>query len=252
MTQLFGIIGYPLQHSFSPQYFNSKFAREEIDAVYELFSLPDVTQFPALIAERPQLCGLNVTLPHKRAIVPYMDELHDTAAAIGAVNCIAFHEGGMKGYNTDAIGFEQSLRPLLGAEHRRALVLGTGGSAAAVKYVLGRLDIDYLSVSRKATGSEIGYDKLTREMLETHLLIINCTPLGMAPDTESFPPIPYHWLSRHHLLYDLVYNPEETEFLKRGRAAGARTRGGLEMLYLQAEANWHIWRPTTPRYSKRR
>lgn len=252
MTQLFGIIGYPLQHSFSPQYFNSKFAREKIDAVYERFELRDVRDFPALIKERPHLCGLNVTLPHKRAIVPFMDELHDTAAAIGAVNCIAFHGAGMKGYNTDAIGFEQSLRPLLGAEHRRALVLGTGGSAAAVKYALGRLGIEYMSVSRQPTGNELGYEELTREILDAHLLIINCTPLGMAPDTDSFPPIPYSLLSRHHVLYDLVYNPVETEFLRKGRAYGAHTRGGMEMLYLQAEANWQIWRQATPPYSKRK
>jgi len=245
MPAQYGIIGYPLSQSFSPAYFTRKFSDEGTDAEYTAFPLQDISDFPALLAQHSSLQGLNVTIPHKQAIIPFLDELSEEAAAIGAVNCIAVKNGCTKGYNTDAMGFEQSLKPLLDSRHTHALVLGTGGSSRAVTWVLEKLGISYKKVSRTATADAISYNDVTPEILQQHLLVINTTPLGMYPDTEHFPSLPYDALDSNHLLYDLIYNPERTSFLAIGRQYGAMTKNGLEMLQLQAEAGWKIWQENT-------
>ncbi len=239
MTQQFGIIGYPLEHSFSAPYFNEKFAREGIDAVYEAYPIQHVEEFVAL-CQTHDFIGLNVTYPYKESIIPYLDALDETAAAIGAVNVIRFVDGKKIGYNTDVIGFMEALRPLLQPQHRSALILGTGGAAKAITYALQQLGIDYTFVSRDAAKG-ILYDNLTQDIILSHPLIINCTPLGMYPNTETYPAIPYEYLTAKHLLYDVVYNPEESVFLQKGKAQGAAIQNGLSMLYGQAEAAWAIW-----------
>jgi shikimate dehydrogenase len=241
MSAQYGIIGYPLTHSFSPAYFTKKFAAENIDAAYTAFPLEQVSDFPALLAQNPQLQGLNVTIPYKQAIIPYLDELDEEARLIGAVNCIAIRDGRTIGYNTDVCGFEQSLKPLLMPQHTHALVLGTGGAAHAVTRALEKLGIADTKVSRSAGPNALCYADLTPELVQHHLLIINTTPLGMHPYTGQFPSIPYDALETSHLLYDLIYNPERTSFLSIGRQYGASIKNGLEMLYLQAEAGWKIW-----------
>lgn len=245
--RLFGLIGYPLSHSFSKRYFTEKFEREGLPGCrYELFPLPDVDQLPSLLIEQPHLCGLNVTIPYKERVIPYLDELDPGAAAVGAVNTIRIKDGHLKGYNTDVHGFEQSLRVFLGNAERstgglRALILGTGGAAKAVAYVLQRLNIDFRLASRRPAGAQLGYDELNETSIQEYRLIINTTPLGMAPHTEQMPALPYTALTPRHLLYDLVYNPAETAFLKAGKKQGASTTNGLEMLYLQAEKAWEHW-----------
>jgi len=241
MLVRYGLIGYPLTHSFSPAYFTAKFQKEGIDAVYETFALPSITDFPSLINAYPDLRGLNVTIPYKQTIIPYLDRLSDTAKEIGAVNCIAIKDGRLTGYNTDATGFEKSLVPLLTPAHKRALVLGTGGSSLAVKYVLNELGIPFLSVSRQQKEDTVLYKALNESIIKDHLLVINTTPLGMFPDTAAFPDIPYRALTEAHLLYELVYNPGETKFLSLGKEHGATIKNGLEMLQLQADASWEIW-----------
>lgn len=241
MIMQFGIIGYPLTHSFSPAYFTEKFEREQIMAVYERFELKDITEFPSLLESHPNLRGLNVTIPYKKAIIPYLNTLSEEAEAICAVNCIAICDEKLRGYNTDAIGFERSLLPLLKPTHRKALILGTGGSSLAVRYVLQKLGIEWLTVSRAAGGEVIRYEDLNETVLNEYLLIINTTPLGMFPHTEACPDIPYSFLTDQHLLYDLIYNPLETKFLSLGKSRGATVKNGLEMLHLQAEASWEIW-----------
>ncbi|WP_276133316.1 shikimate dehydrogenase family protein [Polluticoccus soli] len=237
----YGIIGYPLGHTFSPGYFTKKFADEGIDAVYKSFPLEQITELPELLQQQTELRGLNVTIPYKEAVLQYLDETDAAAKAVGAVNCIHITDGNTKGYNTDIIGFEQSLLPLLQPHHRRALVLGTGGAAKAVAYVLNKLGIDYRKVSRSGQPEVVSYDDLTPELISAHTLIINTTPLGMYPDIYSFPPIPYDAIGAEHLLYDLIYNPAETRFLSLGKANGATVKNGMEMLHLQAEASWQIW-----------
>jgi shikimate dehydrogenase len=242
----FGLIGYPLSHSFSKKYFTQKFQDENIEGCrYELFSMEDPNDLPSLIAQEADLRGLNVTIPHKLAVQPFLNELDDAASTIGAVNCISILKKDnvhyLKGYNTDAYGFEESLKPLLKAQHKMALVLGNGGAAKAVKYVLNKLEIPFIVVARKAADDSILYSELTAAMLQEYTLIINTTPLGMSPNTDSCPEIPYDLLTADHLAYDLVYNPEETLFLKKAKAQGAATKNGLDMLYLQAERSWEIW-----------
>jgi shikimate dehydrogenase len=241
MPARYGLIGYPLTHSFSPAYFGDKFARGKTDAIYEKYELTDIAGFPSLLASHPDLKGLNVTIPYKSAVIPFLDELSDAARQIGAVNCIQIRDGKLKGHNTDVIGFGKSLAPLLGPYHRLALVLGTGGSSHAVQYVLQDLDIPFTLVSRSAHTGQFTYDDLNEAIISEHLLIINTTPLGMYPNIISCPPIPYAAVTEQHLLYDLIYNPEETAFLKKGREQGAMVKNGLEMLHLQAEASWEIW-----------
>ncbi len=243
---LFGLIGYPLSHSFSKRYFSAKFAAEGLAdrCQYELFPLKDIADLPALLHACPQLRGLNVTLPYKSAVIPYLSSYSAEVSQIGAVNVIDITSEGLRGYNTDVVGFEVSLRGLLekaAAAPAQALVLGSGGSSKAVCWVLQKLQIPYRLVSRRGSADTISYEALDRDIMSNCQLIINTTPLGMYPETDACPPIRYDWISSQHLLFDLVYNPEETLFLQRGKAAGARVQGGLDMLYAQAEAAWQIW-----------
>ena len=242
---LFGLIGYPLSHSFSKKYFAEKFSREGREGCYyELFPLPAIGELPELLRAFPNLRGLNVTIPYKQAVIPYLDRLDPDARAVGAVNTIRIREGRCEGFNTDVIGFEQSLRGWLaglGRQPERALVLGTGGAAQAVRYVLGRMSIEARLVSRRPGPSRRTYGEIDEAVLARHLLIINTTPLGMAPQTDQKPDLPYGQLTPAHLLYDLVYNPEKTLFLDAGSRQGAATKNGLEMLHLQAEAAWAVW-----------
>ncbi|MFY0253751.1 shikimate dehydrogenase family protein [Chitinophaga sp. 30R24] len=240
--KIYGLIGYPLSHSFSKGFFKEKFEKENIaGCLYENFPIPAITELPNLLAQQPQLQGLNVTIPYKEAVIPYLDELSKAAAQIGAVNCIQIENGRKKGYNTDVIGFSKSLQPLLQPQHTHALVLGTGGAAKAIMYALQQLGIAYTVVSRKAGNGAVPYESLTQSVMEQHTLIVNTTPLGMYPQVDTLPEIPYQHLTSRHLLYDLVYNPAETAFLQKGAAQGAAVKNGHEMLILQAEASWEIW-----------
>ncbi|RAJ22423.1 shikimate dehydrogenase family protein [Pedobacter cryoconitis] len=244
----FGLIGYPLAHSFSKKFFTEKFAEEGIaEHQYELFPIENIAAVVSLIAADDSLAGLNVTIPHKVGVMTYLNELDAAAETIGAVNCISIHhkdgQAWLKGYNTDAYGFQESLRPYLKKNHTHALILGDGGAAKAVKYVLDQLQISYLSVVRTAAPNTILYSDLTQELLQKHQVIINTTPLGTFPNIDAAPAIPYQWITDQHLAYDLVYNPQETEFLKRAKAKGAAIKNGFEMLQLQAERSWFIWNP---------
>ena len=235
----FGIIGYPLHHSFSAKYFSQKFEREGIEAEYSLYPMDkdEWTNGERLKELLNSLDGMNVTMPYKQSIIPYLDRLDETAAAVGAVNVVCRRVG----YNTDCIGFMESIRPILRDTDHKALVLGTGGASKAVCYGLKQLGILPTLVSRTPKDGMIGYDDLTEALMEEHTVIVNCTPLGMVPDTESYPPIPYEFISAQHLLFDCIYNPEETVFLKKGRAQGATIQNGMEMLTGQAKAAWMIW-----------
>ena len=235
----FGIIGFPLEHSFSAKYFSEKFAREGIDAEFCLYPLDkgEWTKGERLKELLDSLDGFNVTMPYKQAIIPYLERLDETAQAVGAVNVV--HEG--VGYNTDCIGFMESIRPLLRATDRQALVLGTGGASKAVCYGLRQLGICPTLVSRRPSEGMLGYEELTQEVMSAHTVIVNCTPLGMLPNVNSCPDIPYKYLSARHLLYDCVYNPEESLFLQKGKAQGATVKNGMEMLIGQAQAAWKIW-----------
>jgi shikimate dehydrogenase len=238
----FGLIGYPLSHSFSKGYFTEKFLKEGIDDChYDIFPLESIEDFVALCEQHKNLVGLNVTIPYKEKIIPFLDELNNEAAAIGAVNTIKFINGKKNGYNTDCYGFEMSLKPLLKPYHTNALILGTGGASKAVEYVLKKLGISFQYVSRNKTANTINYDVLDERIIHHSKLIINSTPLGMYPNIENSPDISYDFITDKHLLYDLIYNPEETQFLKEGKQRGAQTKNGLEMLYLQAEKSWEIW-----------
>ncbi|MBX0333507.1 shikimate dehydrogenase [Pontibacter sp. HSC-14F20] len=244
----FGLIGKKLGHSFSKRYFSEKFAREGIaDAAYELYELAAIADFPALLASEPELVGLNVTVPYKEAIIPYLHRLDKSAARIGAVNTIKIEDGRTTGYNTDFIGFRDTLQQFYPAdEAAKALVLGTGGAAKAVWAALDELAIPHTCVSRNPAQNQLTYEAITPEVLQAYTLIINTTPLGMAPATDTAPAIPYEALSPRHYLYDLVYNPQETLFLQKGRLAGAQTINGLPMLYAQADAAWKIWSNENP------
>ncbi|MET0570022.1 MAG: shikimate dehydrogenase [Pedobacter agri] len=242
----YGLIGFPLSHSFSKKYFTEKFQDEGItDRQYELFPIENIKSLADLLAENQSLCGLNVTIPHKVGVLPFLNEIEEAAEKIGAVNCICIKrfegETYLKGFNTDAYGFEESLKPLLMAKHKKALVFGDGGAAKAVKYVLQKLGIEYQVVVRKATAGAILYNQVTLELLERHKLLINTTPLGMSPHIDTFPDIDYTQLGSDHLAYDLVYNPLETAFLSKAAERGAQVKNGLEMLYKQAEKAWAIW-----------
>lgn len=240
--KVYGLIGYPLSHSFSKGFFAEKFAREGIkECMYESFPIPGIEELPALIAQYPELQGLNVTIPYKEAVMSYLDELSPAAAQIRAVNCIRFKDGRKTGYNTDAIGFRRSLEPLLKSHHNKALVLGTGGAAKAVQYVLESLNIPYKLVSRQPGADTLTYEQLNAAIMASHTLIINTTPLGMYPHVDAAPALPYEQLTDKHLLYDLIYNPSVTAFLQKGADKGATIKNGHEMLILQAEASWEIW-----------
>lgn len=244
---IYGLIGHPLTHSWSKQYFSDKFSTDiRMDARYELFDMESLDTLPELIDQNKELAGFNVTIPHKHGIIEFLDELDPLARKINAVNCVKVVRDGLsvslKGFNTDALGFRESLLPLLQSHHKKALILGSGGSASAVGHVLTDLEINFTSVSRSPGHSgQYTYSDVTREVIQSHTLVINATPLGMYPLIDTFPSIPYKYLSSKHLLYDLVYNPPVTQFIERGIRAGAMTKNGLEMLHLQAEHSWDIW-----------
>lgn len=258
--RLFGLIGFPLSHSFSVKYFTEKFQREGItDAVYKAFPVTDINLLPDLIKCHPNLRGFNVTIPYKEKIIPLLDELDETARAVGAVNTVVCQpsttlsltnrpEQKLVGHNTDVYGFKQSIKPFLASHHDRALILGTGGASKAVEYVLKAIGVECVFVSRFVRPSVVegdktvlSYSELNKYVMDAHKLIVNCSPVGTFPDVEAAPGIPYEYITQDHFLYDLVYNPEETEFLKRGKAKGALTLNGMDMLKMQAEAAWQIW-----------
>lgn len=246
MARLFGLIGYPLTHSFSKRYFSEKFEKEGLtDCAYELFPLESIAQLPALLQQYPELAGLNVTIPYKEAVIPYLHQLNPEAAAIGAVNAIRIANGLLTGYNTDAHGFRVSLERFLQASQKQApgaLILGTGGAAKAVAWVLRQLQIPFVFVSRHPEPGQLRYQDIQKkDILSQYPLIINTTPLGMAPKVQEYPPLPYHLLTPEHLLFDLIYNPECTRFLQQGMEKGCYICNGLEMLYLQAERAWALW-----------
>lgn len=242
MTHLFGIIGRPLGHSFSARYFGEKFAAEGLDDhSYSKFELSDISELPALVASHPDLRGFNVTIPYKQQVIPLLDALSPEAERIGAVNCVKVENGRLTGYNTDALGFRNSLLELLGEERPAALVLGTGGASKAVKYILAQEGIDFLNVSRTPGPDAIAYHDLDRQTVQSHPLIVNATPLGTYPAVEGCPDLPYRFIGPRHRLFDLVYNPPLTAFLARGRERGARIMNGSRMLIDQAEKSWEIW-----------
>lgn len=243
----FGLIGHPLGHSFSQRYFTAKFAAEGIeDCVYELFPLGDIAELPALWAAHPDLEGLNVTIPYKEKVIPYLDGMSDVVRSAGACNCIRRTSDGLIGHNTDVTGFEASLRPGLLPSHRRALVLGTGGASKAVAHVLGRLGIACRFVSRSGGGAALAYGQVDDEVMAAHTLLVNTTPLGTYPATDEAPDIPYHLLTPVHYLFDLVYNPPLTRFLREAVDRGAQARNGADMLAVQAEESWRIWNEGRP------
>jgi shikimate dehydrogenase len=241
-VRTFGLIGYPLSHSFSKNYFAEKFLHEKLhDCQYQNFPLTDIGQLHHLIQQEKNLVGLNVTIPYKEAVIPLLTELDEAAKNIGAVNTIKFSSGKMIGYNTDYIGLLRSLKPLLQPHHEYALILGTGGSSKAVQYVLSLLNITYTFVSRTKTTNTLLYAEVDKNIIEDTTLIINTTPLGMFPDINIAPEIPYTFLSEKHLLFDLIYNPAETLFLQKGKQQDATIMNGLTMLQIQAEESWKIW-----------
>jgi shikimate dehydrogenase len=240
----FGLIGFPLGHSFSKKYFTEKFEREGINAAYNLYPIENVSQFSTL-TPNDELCGINVTIPYKEQIIKYLDELDETVAQIGAVNVVKFIRSNekliLKGYNSDAIGFENSIKPFLHSYHQKALILGTGGASKAIYYVLEKLGIEVTFVSRTAKQGVLTYDEITEDVICDNLLIINASPVGTFPKSDECPAIQYQFISNKHLLYDVVYNPTETLFLKKGKEQGAQCLNGQEMLIGQAEAAWKIW-----------
>lgn len=245
MKNLYGLIGYPLTHSFSMNFFNEKFLAEDIPAEYTNFEINDVSLFPRIITDYPDLQGLNVTIPYKEKVIPFLDEMDNTAQIIGAVNVIKFIRNRgkiiLKGYNSDIVGFTDSIKPLLTQKQKRALILGTGGASKAVWYGLLSLGVEPILVSRTPKTGEIGYDELTPEIIKNHLVIVNTTPLGMHPKVEQCPDIPYDLLTPDHLIYDLIYNPDQTFLMKKAKEKGATVKNGLEMLLLQAFCAWNIW-----------
>jgi shikimate dehydrogenase len=236
--RIFGLIGQNISYSFSEKFFAEKFQKENIqDSTYQIFDLKEINEVEELFQNR-ELNGFNVTIPYKEKIIPFLDELDPVAEEIGAVNCVKIENGKKIGYNTDAFGFENSLVPLLEFYHQDALILGDGGAAKAIKFVLNKHLIEFKSVTR---NGDFQYKDLQKEIISHHFLIVNCTPVGTYPNISNSPDIPYEFLHSQHLLYDLIYNPEKTEFLKRGEKQGAKIKNGLEMLVLQAEKSWEIW-----------
>lgn len=241
----YGLIGYPLGHSFSKNFFNEKFRNENIDAQYENFEIPTINHFPEVIEANKDLKGLNVTIPYKEKVIPYLDELSEEVRAIGAVNVIKVEKRGkntiLTGYNSDVIGFTRSIEPLLEPIHRKALILGTGGASKAINYGLKSLGLETVFASRYQRPNCVTYNDLTPDVINEYKVIVNCTPLGMYPNVENCPDIPYEGITRDHILYDLIYNPDETLFMRKGKEHGATTKNGLEMLLLQAYASWDFW-----------
>ena len=237
----YGIIGNPLGHSFSKGFFTEKFAREGIDAQYLNFQIPEIGKLTDVLKENPELRGLNVTLPYKTDVIPFLDELSEEAREIGAVNVVQIRDGHLKGFNSDIIGFTRSIQPLLRPQHKKALILGTGGASRAIRVGLTRLGLEWKHVSRTPREGMITYDDITAETLRDYDVIVNCSPIGMFPKVDECPSIPYEFLTADNLLYDLVYNPETTLFMKKGALQGAIVKNGLEMLHLQAIASWEFW-----------
>jgi len=237
----FGLIGYPLSHSFSQKYFTEKFQQLGIsDCSYELYAIKDIAELKTVLQD-PELCGLNVTIPYKQAVIPFLDGRNEIVEKIRACNCIRIQHGRLYGYNTDTVGFEESLVRKLQPDHKRALILGTGGASKAVEYVLRKLDIAYMFVSRNAGHGVLRYEEVTDDILRRHTLVINTTPLGMYPAVDVCPPLPYAAIGPQHYLFDLVYNPPLTLFLRYGKGRGAVVENGYDMLIGQAEESWRIW-----------
>ncbi len=241
----YGLIGYPLGHSFSIGYFNEKFANENIDAQYINFEIPSIDNLVEVLSSNPQLRGLNVTIPYKEQVIHYLDSISPEAQAIGAVNVIRVSQKGnqtfLQGFNSDVIGFTKSIEPLLERYHRKALILGTGGAAKAVDYGLKSLGLETQMVSRSRKTGAITYDDVKAETIEEYNVLVNCTPLGLYPNVDLCPTLPYNAMNSRTLLYDLLYNPDETLFMRKGREQGATVKNGLEMLLLQAFASWEFW-----------
>lgn len=239
----FGLIGKNISYSFSRCYFNNKFESESITNVsYQNFDLDSLKEFKSIFKDHSEISGLNVTIPYKEIIIEYLDSLSKTAKKIGAVNTIKItKKGKLKGYNTDYYGFKKSLKPLLQNQHKKALILGTGGASKAVAYALKKLNISYTYVSRSKTSDNLIYNELDDSIIKEYLVIINCSPLGTHPNINDCPNIPYDAITQNHILFDLIYNPEETLFLKQGKLKGCSTSNGLKMLELQAEKSWEIW-----------
>lgn len=240
----FGLIGYPLSHSFSQMYFTDKFQRENLlDCTFEVFPLSHVSEIRNLYLYHPQLKGLAVTIPYKEQVLPYLSCIDEIAELVNAVNCIKISGQERKGFNTDVIGFERSFLPLLKPHHTKALVLGNGGAAKAVFFVLNKLGIPFINVSRfnQNQSGQINYSGLHQSLIEEYTIIINATPVGMFPSVDEAPPIPYDGIGSQHFLFDLIYNPEQTKFLEEGKSRGAIVKNGMDMLKIQAEENWKIW-----------
>ncbi len=238
----YGLIGFPLTHSLSQQYFNNKFQEEGIeDCIYERFSIASIAELHDILKTHSDLCGFNITIPYKKEVLAFLTERSKAVEEVGACNCVKMDNGKLIGYNTDVIGFENSLLPYLKPTHNRALVLGTGGAALAIVYVLQKLGIEFKYVSRNASSDRFAYDQLTASIMAAHTLIINTTPLGMFPSIEACPDIPYALLTPAHHLFDLTYNPAESTFLAKGKAMGATIQNGQQMFVEQAEQSWRIW-----------
>lgn len=241
----YGLIGYPLGHSFSIDYFNEKFENEGIDAQYVNFEIPKIENLEEVLASNPELKGLNVTIPYKEKVISYLDEISPEAKEIGAVNVIKVtHKGKktiLKGFNSDVIGFTRSIEPMLETFHQKALILGTGGAAKAIDVGLRSLGIATKFVSRTPRQGVLTYQNITPAVINDYRIVVNCTPVGMYPHADTCPPLPYEAMDMHHLLYDLIYNPDETLFLKKGAQHGATIKNGLEMLLLQAFVSWEFW-----------
>lgn len=239
----FGLLGKNIGYSFSVGYFAEKFKSLNLeDYEYVNFDIQSIEEFPEIIKNNPNLKGMNVTIPYKEAVIPYLDKISKKAQRIGAVNTIKFtKKGKLKGYNSDFYGFKKSLKPLLEPHHKKALILGTGGASKGVAFALEELGITYTFVSREATDESIGYKLVNATTFDNHQIVINCTPLGTSPNVDAFPPIPYEYFTPKHIAHDLIYNPEETIFLRKAKKQGAKIKNGLEMLRYQAEKSWRIW-----------
>nr|WP_314834853.1 shikimate dehydrogenase [uncultured Flavobacterium sp.] len=243
LRKRFGLLGRNINYSFSKGYFTDKFNAENFEScTYENFDIPEISSFPELVKNNSDLKGLNVTIPYKEVVIPFLTKLSKKAAVIGAVNTIKFtKKGKLKGYNTDYYGFKKSLEPLLQSHHKKALILGTGGASKGVAYALDELGIAYTFVSRQASEKVLGYNQITDLVFDEYQIIINSTPVGTSPNTEAYPEIPYNFFTKKHIAYDLIYNPAETQFLKKAKAQGAQIKNGLDMLIFQAEKAWEIW-----------
>lgn len=241
--RIFGLIGKNINYSFSVAYFSEKFQKESItDALYKNFDIPEITYFLQILKKHKDLKGLNVTIPYKQEIIPYLDKLSRKAEEVGAVNTIKVtKKGKLKGYNTDVYGFKKSLKPLLKPHHKKALVLGTGGASRAVIYVLEKLGLEHKIVSRNPIENQLSYDAISQEVMQEYTIVINCTPLGTSPNTEQCPELNYDYFTDQHLAFDLIYNPAETAFLRKAKQQGATIQNGYQMLMYQAEKAWEIW-----------